>query len=509
MLLLAASRRLRLSAIASAVFVALLLLLLYGHAQQRGHGLRGPRRPPNSSPPPHQPPDQQQQQQQQPALPPEYAVPSTESAWCQDRFDTRYLFNARNSSASYCSPDSASRLTCFWSATAKGRQDAMCFAQRARFHAASHSFRLACRLRPLTADETAAGLPSVPDRLPRYWYETGPAVVMDQAVVLGDDDSDSNNNDNSNNNNDMAAVEQAAPTTTTTTKTTTILVKREGNANLWHSLMEIMSLSWSLDLLHIALDPDSGQPFLTPRAGHRAQVVLLDEHDDGNYIALWQLFARMPVRRLRDLDASEPPSDLVVPLAGGSNPLWQGDWDDLLCRDSALVKTFVSRALAHYRVTDVDADDADVVVTYISRAHTRRLVDEAEHMDALRRAIPHMQLNVVDFAALPFVDQLRLVRRTDLLVGVHGAGLTHLMFLRPGSTVLEILPDGFQHKGFRNLAQMLGLGFLRTHAKMRPDESGARDWQVNPVEMDRQRLIDVVAVAVKSLYNAGLRSHDV
>ncbi|UKZ48001.1 hypothetical protein TrVGV298_002237 [Trichoderma virens] len=105
-----------------------------------------------------------------------------------------------------------------------------------------------------------------------------------------------------------------------------------------------------------------------------------------------------------------------------------------------------------------------------------------------------MVLNVIDFGGIPFSEQIQIVRETDLLVGVHGAGLTHLMFLQPGSAVLEILPEGLQHKGFRNLAQMLGIGFFRAHAKMHGDASGDNQWQFDAVELDQRRLIDLINI---------------
>ncbi|KAK4059700.1 hypothetical protein Purlil1_14331 [Purpureocillium lilacinum] len=113
-------------------------------------------------------------------------------------------------------------------------------------------------------------------------------------------------------------------------------------------------------------------------------------------------------------------------------------------------------------------------------------------MEAIRKAIPHIKLSVVDFATIPFAEQLKIVRGTDLLVGVHGAGLTHLMFLQPGSAVLELLPEGLQHKGFRNLSQMLGIVYFRTHIKMHGDASGDDQWQFDAVEVDQHQLLDLI-----------------
>jgi len=74
-----------------------------------------------------------------------------------------------------------------------------------------------------------------------------------------------------------------------------------------------------------------------------------------------------------------------------------------------------------------------------------------------------MDLEVVDFEHLSSPQQLRIIRETDLLIGIHGAGLTHTMFLPPGAALFEILPGNVGKRGFRNLAQMLGHGYQRAH----------------------------------------------
>ena len=62
---------------------------------------------------------------------------------------------------------------------------------------------------------------------------------------------------------------------------TSILLKREGICNVWHSLMEIISLSWSLDLLQITLEADTGRPLLSPKDNATAQIVIIDNQADG------------------------------------------------------------------------------------------------------------------------------------------------------------------------------------------------------------------------------------
>lgn len=467
----------RYAALVIVVFVTLFVLLLQNFPPSRELGLAQAVPSPRISSPPAVL-----------SLPHDYDLVYTpEPLWCQERFGTRYLENARDFSASFCTDGSTSRFTCFFSSTAADehpRIDSMCYGHRAAFDKSSQRFHLGCDIRLPTSDEMAKGVP-IPTELSMYWYETGPGFIMNETVSL-----------------DKTVSEGPS-------QTKTILIKREGANNIWHSLMEIMSLSWSLDVLQIRADAKTGEPFLSPDARSTTQIVLLDKHEDGPYIDMWKLFSKMPIRRIRDLNESEPISDIIIPFAGGSNPLWQGDWEDIVCRDSTLVKTFSSRVLSLYGVATPIKENDKVIVTYIRRTNTRKLINETAHMEALRKEIPNMKLNVVDFGAISFAEQLKIVRETDLLVGVHGAGLTHLMFLQPGSAALEILPEGLQHKGFRNLAQMLGINFFRAHAKMHGDAKGDDQWQFDAVELDQQRFVELVNFGVRSLSNNGKKSYDI
>ena len=42
------------------------------------------------------------------------------------------------------------------------------------------------------------------------------------------------------------------------------------------------------------------------------------------------------------------------------------------------------------------------------------------------------------FRDVPFLQQLRITHNSDLLIGLHGAGLTHLLFLPDWAVVFEL-----------------------------------------------------------------------
>ncbi|EKM54175.1 uncharacterized protein PHACADRAFT_257832 [Phanerochaete carnosa HHB-10118-sp] len=105
------------------------------------------------------------------------------------------------------------------------------------------------------------------------------------------------------------------------------------------------------------------------------------------------------------------------------------------------------------RGAPVPGPDEPVVVTYVNRQGVRRhLVDEDHErlVLELRRLCGARGWEFVDAKAelMTKEEQLALVSRTTVLLGVHGNGLTHLIMMSPTpvSTVIELFfPGGFAH----------------------------------------------------------------
>lgn len=73
----------------------------------------------------------------------------------------------------------------------------------------------------------------------------------------------------------------------------------------------------------------------------------------------------------------------------------------------------------------------------------------------------------------PFSSQRALIGATSTLVAAHGAGLANLLFLRPGSTVIEVFPFGYTPHIFEELAAALGVRHIGVMAA--PDGQGVAD----------------------------------
>jgi protein O-GlcNAc transferase len=262
--------------------------------------------------------------------------------------------------------------------------------------------------------------------------------------------------------------------------------------------MEIMSMTMSLDILREATNPQTGLPFFTNKDVDNTQVLILDDHPDGPYFDLWSMYARRPPVRFSAI----PPTDsartnLIVPLAGSSNPFWQAELLSYNCGESVLLRTFSRRVLHFYKVADNSPRSArQLVVTLIDRRGNRRLLHKAEYVDALKTKFPSVLVRLVDFAELEFAEQVRVAHSTDILVGVHGAGLTHGMFLPPNSAVVELQPPNLNHLGFDLMSKSLGHRYYTRHGSEYNSSDKFGDWHYDDMFIEKSDFLDVVSAAI-------------
>lgn len=99
-------------------------------------------------------------------------------------------------------------------------------------------------------------------------------------------------------------------------------------------------------------------------------------------------------------------------------------------------------------------------ITYCQRTKGRILESKMEErlLDAINQEV-HCQLNVVDFGNISFQEQLSIIANTDLFIGIHGNGLTHLLFLPDHAVVLEYY-EGGESAFFRLFAQVRGIKYF-------------------------------------------------
>ncbi len=94
---------------------------------------------------------------------------------------------------------------------------------------------------------------------------------------------------------------------------------------------------------------------------------------------------------------------------------------------------------------------------YVARSDTtRRQVRNEAELGALLRT---RGFDLVCPGDHSLREQIALFDSASIVVGVHGAGLTNLGFCRPGTPVLEMMPDGYLNPCMAMLAQAQGLEY--------------------------------------------------
>lgn len=126
------------------------------------------------------------------------------------------------------------------------------------------------------------------------------------------------------------------------------------------------------------------------------------------------------------------------------------------------------------------ADSATPVITYVSRQDWGRRMLRKEDDAVLVKALNGLhdkygyEVNIVSMDKLSRDEQLRLAARTTIMLGVHGNGLTHLLWMKPTprATVIEFFfPGGFAHD-YEFTSRALGIshyGFWGDHYFTAPD----------------------------------------
>ena len=179
---------------------------------------------------------------------------------------------------------------------------------------------------------------------------------------------------------------------------------------------------------------------------HLPKLLLLREHGLLDCLVLPE--RQTPVMRatLRHLGL-DPAAIPTVPLGR-----------PVRCRHLTVLKTDRFRGDLLRRVAETFAAPAgrppeERVYVSRSRATGRRLLNEEE---VIWPRLAQQGFTRVWFEDMDFDEQLALLRRTRVLIGPHGAGLTNMLFCPPGALVVEIADPGYPNPNFYALAAALG-----------------------------------------------------
>lgn len=108
------------------------------------------------------------------------------------------------------------------------------------------------------------------------------------------------------------------------------------------------------------------------------------------------------------------------------------------CFSKMQIELLRTRLQKHFGVSDQSEADSHRAI-YVSRRSSRgrKVVNDEQIFDALKQS----GVDVVELDSMGFEEQVRMFSSCSLLISIHGAALSNMIFMPEGSRVIELHPD--------------------------------------------------------------------
>lgn len=144
-------------------------------------------------------------------------------------------------------------------------------------------------------------------------------------------------------------------------------------------------------------------------------------------------------------------------------------------------------------------------ITFLSRqTKYRNVLNEDELVKAIKELKGVEVRQVVYSKDMKFHQQLEITRNTDVFIGMHGAGLTHLLFLPDWATVFELY--NCEDSGcYKDLARLRGVRYItwENSTKVYPQDEGqhpdgeGRHAKFTNYSFDKREFVRLVEKAIE------------
>ncbi|KAK6321548.1 hypothetical protein J4Q44_G00085240 [Coregonus suidteri] len=151
-------------------------------------------------------------------------------------------------------------------------------------------------------------------------------------------------------------------------------------------------------------------------------------------------------------------------------------WDTISdCHSEGLFRAFSQHVLYRLSIPQDGPKEGRIRVTLLARSTDyRKILNQEELINALK-TVPLLEVRVVDYKYkdVPFLEQLRITHNSDIFIGIHGAGLTHLLFLPDWAVIFELY-NCQDESCYRDLARLRGIQYAtwQKRDKVLPEDKG-------------------------------------
>ena len=267
----------------------------------------------------------------------------------------------------------------------------------------------------------------------------------------------------------------------------TLAFTRFEYANLFHTTTNIYNAF--LSMIFFKKEPEE------------TSILLVDGHPKGSLDVIWpQLFNK--VTRIGSIKDLTQYKELVWVELGYNSPM-----RNQKAANIPLAEEFREFFLEKHGVDPKghELDCSSVNVLFIWRrdyvAHprnprgkvSRKIKNEKELVNYVKSSFKNVNVKDYQLDKLSMSTQLSIITETDILIGMHGAGLTHTMFLPKHAGLLEFFPkySRVKNRAFQAIARFRNLYYEYWHNK----EAGYEyhgDYTAIPVSIVAQKLQSIL-----------------
>lgn len=144
------------------------------------------------------------------------------------------------------------------------------------------------------------------------------------------------------------------------------------------------------------------------------------------------------------------------------------------CERSGLFDAFAKHILHRLNVPVPRRNDDKLRITFLSRdTMYRKVLNELALIHELKSVQRYIVNRVVYDRSVPFKTQLEITHNTDIFIGIHGAGLTHLLFLPDWAVIFELY-NCEDPACYSDLARLRGIKYItwQDKSKMYQQDQG-------------------------------------
>ena len=212
-----------------------------------------------------------------------------------------------------------------------------------------------------------------------------------------------------------------------------VAVLRYEYANLYHTFTDWYNVYILAKLLDEPID--------------NVAIILYDENVKGHLDETWVQLFRDVIEK-RNISNTIFYSKMAWGILGYESPI---NFHATIALP--LMSEFINFFLSRYGILDTKLLDCSKInITFIWRrdyvAHplnptgliSRKVKNEEELISHFQTSFPKASVKGVQLDQLTFQQQLNLIVNTDILISMHGAGLTHIFFLPDHAGVVEMFP---------------------------------------------------------------------